>query len=126
MLIHLDTSVLIDAFTGSRRLLRAVRTVTVRGDSIAFSSIVLYEWLRGPRSEAETSAVAAFFAGDEPAAFGAREAERAAELYRRVKGARQRQADLAIAACAIQHGASLWTLNPADFDDVPGLMLYRS
>ena len=123
MLIHLDTSVLVDAFTGSRRSLPAVRTATARNDSIAFSTIVLYEWLRGPRTEAEISAVAAFF--DSPAAFGAREAERAAELYRRVKGARQRQADLAIAACAIQHGASLWTLNAADFTDVPGLSLYR-
>jgi predicted nucleic acid-binding protein len=123
MLIHLDTSVLVDAFTGHRRSLAAIRTATARGDSIAFSTIVLYEWLRGPRTEAETSPVAALF--DHPATFGSREAERAAELYRRVKGARQRQADLAIAACAIQRGASLWTLNPADFADVPGLVLYR-
>jgi predicted nucleic acid-binding protein len=123
LLIHLDTSVLIDAFTGSRRSLPAVRTATARGDSIAFSSIVLYEWLRGPRTGSETSVVAAFF--DSPAAFGTREAERAADLYRRVKGARQRQADLAIAACAIQHGAAFWTHNPSDFADVPGLVLYR-
>jgi predicted nucleic acid-binding protein len=126
MLIHLDTSVLVDAFTGSRRSLDAVRKATDRGDSIAFSTIVLYEWLRGPRTGAETSAVEALFAGDPPTVFGSREAERAAALYRGVKGARQRQADLAIAACAIQHGASLWTLNPGDFDDVPGLTLYRA
>jgi predicted nucleic acid-binding protein len=31
--------------------------------------------------------------------------------------------DLAIAACAIVHGAALWTLNPQDFKDVPGLEL---
>jgi predicted nucleic acid-binding protein len=124
MLVHLDTSLLVDAFTGSRRSLVAVRTATARGDSIAFSTIVLYEWLRGPRSDAETSAVATFFAGEPPAAFGVHEAERAASLYRRVRGARQRQADLAIAACALQHGAALWTLNPADFADVPGLTLY--
>jgi predicted nucleic acid-binding protein len=31
--------------------------------------------------------------------------------------------DLAIAACAIGHGAGLWTLNPDDFRDVPGLVL---
>jgi predicted nucleic acid-binding protein len=126
MLIHLDTSVLVDAFTGHRRSLAALRTATARGDSISVSTIVLYEWLRGPRTEVEASAVAAFLAGDSPAAFGAREAERAAELYRSVQGARRRQADLAIAACAIRHGASLWTLNLDDFTDVPGLSLYRA
>ena len=126
MLIHLDTSLLIDAFTGSRRSLAAVRTATARRDSITFSTIVLYEWLRGPRTDVETSAVATFFAGDLLAAFGVREAERAAALYRRIRGARQRQADLAIAACAIQHGAVLWTLNPVDFEDVPGLTLYSA
>jgi predicted nucleic acid-binding protein len=125
MLIHLDTSVLVDAFTGGRRSLDAVRKATDRGDSIAFSTIVLYEWLRGPRTAAEMAAVDAFFAGDLPAVFGGHEAERAAALYRSVRGARQRQADLAIAACAIQQGASLWTLNPGDFDDLPGLALYR-
>jgi hypothetical protein len=33
--------------------------------------------------------------------------------------------DLMIAACAIVRGAPLWTLNPRDFDDIPGLKLYR-
>jgi predicted nucleic acid-binding protein len=59
------------------------------------------------------------------AAFRDREAKTAAALYRRVKRARQRQADLAIAACAIEQGATLWTLNAGDFDDVPGLTLFR-
>jgi predicted nucleic acid-binding protein len=58
-------------------------------------------------------------------AFGKREAERAADLNGRAKGARQRQADLAIAACAIECGASLWTLNRSDFDDLPGLTLFE-
>ena len=33
--------------------------------------------------------------------------------------------DLAIAACALEHGARLWALNTADFKGVPGLELYR-
>jgi len=124
MLIHLDTSVLVDAFTGERRLLPRVRAATAKGDVMNFSTIVLYEWLRGPRADDERHAVAAFFDPDQTSAFGRREAERAADLYRRVKRARQRQADLAIAACAIEYGASLWTLNRADFNDIPGLRLF--
>jgi len=124
MLIHLDTSVLVDAFTGERRSLARLRAATAKGDVVSISSIVLYEWLRGPRTEDEKQAVDAFFELDQVAVFGRREAERAAGLHRRVKGARQRQADLAIAACAIEGSASLWTLNRSDFDDVPGLMLF--
>ena len=30
---------------------------------------------------------------------------------------------LAIAACAIEHDAVLWTANTKDFDDIPGLRL---
>ena len=45
------------------------------------------------------------------------------ELYRRLRRPRHREIDLAIAACAIVHGAELWTLNPQDFRDIPGLTL---
>jgi predicted nucleic acid-binding protein len=124
MLIHLDASVLVDAFTGTRRSMPALRRATAARDVTTFSTLVLYEWLRGPRTDAETQAVDAFFATDVLAEFGRREAKRAASLYRDVKSARQRQADLAIAACAIEHGARLWTLNQTDFRDVPGLALY--
>jgi predicted nucleic acid-binding protein len=40
-----------------------------------------------------------------------------------VKRPRGREIDLAIAACALQDGAALWTLNTADFRDVPELRL---
>ena len=123
-MIHLDTSVLIDAFTGNRRSLAAVRRATAASEAMTFSSLVLFEWLRGPRTDDERRAVEAFFASDAVAAFGVREAALAAALYRQVKGARQRQADLAIAACAIEHGARLWTLNTRDFNDIPNLRLY--
>ena len=33
--------------------------------------------------------------------------------------------DLAIAACAIVREAALWTLNPGDFKDIPGLRLAK-
>jgi predicted nucleic acid-binding protein len=125
MLIHADTSVLVDAFTGPRRSLAAVESATINGEVITFCSIVLYEWLRGPRTDAELESVRAFFQTDRLATFGEREAKTAAALHRRVRRARPRQADLTIAACAIEHGATLWTLNAGDFDDIPDLTLYN-
>lgn len=125
MLIHVDTSVLVDAFTGPRRSLGRFEKVTRDGEVVTFCTIVLYEWLRGPRTDDEVETVSAFFQTERVAAFREREAKTAASLYRQVKRARQRQADLAIAACAIEHGATLWTLNADDFDDVPGLTLFR-
>jgi predicted nucleic acid-binding protein len=124
MRVHLDTSLLVDAFTGARRSMAALRRATVDGEVITFSTLVLYEWLRWPRTADEARAVDEFFASDVLAPFDRRAAERAATLYGQVKRARQRQADLAIAACAIEHGARLWTLNRQDFSDVPELALY--
>ena len=125
MLIHLDTSVLVDAFTGPRRALAQVAGATSAGHVITFCTLVQYEWLRGPRAPHEDEAVRRFFGDDAIAAFGSREAETAAALFRSVKRARQRQADLAIAACALERNARLWTLNEPDFADVPGLNLYQ-
>ena len=125
MLIHLDTSVLVDAFTGPHRSLAHVRTATSEGHVITFCAVVQYEWLRGPRTNDEDDAVRRFLGEGIVVAFGDREAQTAAALYRRVKRARQRHADLAVAACALEHNARLWTLNAADFADVPGLTLYQ-
>ena len=124
MLVHLDTSVLVDAFTGAQRSMPALQRATAHGDVASFCTIALYEWLRGPRTDEERHTVGAFFAHDVTAVFGPREAARAADLFRQVKRGRQRHADLAIAACAIEARASLWTLNRDDFRDIPGLTLF--
>jgi predicted nucleic acid-binding protein len=123
MLIHLDTSLLIDAFTGERRSMARVRHATMKGDVTTFSTIVLYEWLRGPRHPDELRDQELLFPRETSVAFGAHEAAEAARLYRRVAHARGREVDLAIAACAIVQNASLWTLNREDFVDIPGLTL---
>lgn len=54
---------------------------------------------------------------------GERLALPAARLYSGLRSPRSRGADLAIAACALQHQAGLWTVNRRDFADIAGLQL---
>ncbi len=84
---------------------------------------MLYEWRRGPRRAEELRAQDALFPGEDAAVFGPREAALAADLYGKIRRPRGREIDLAIAACAITQDAALWTLNRADFADIPGLQL---
>jgi predicted nucleic acid-binding protein len=123
--IHLDTSVLIDALTGPRRSAPALRAALASGERIAVSTLVLYEWLRGPRQPEEIDLQEQIFPRQEVAVFGPAEAARAAVLYQTVRRPRGREIDLAIAACALTQEASFWTLNEADFRDVDGLSLYQ-
>jgi predicted nucleic acid-binding protein len=123
--IHLDTSVLVDALSGTRRSARALRRVVEEGERVAISALVLFEWLRGPRVESELADQDALLPAEHAVPFGPREAARAAQLSRAVRRARGRELDLAVAACALVHGATLWTLNPKDFEDIPGLTLHR-
>jgi predicted nucleic acid-binding protein len=124
--IVLDTSVLIDSLTGPKRSAPALRRAIERGERILIPSLVLYEWLRGPRLSAEIAAQEALFPSDGAIAFGVREAALSAQIYRGVKRARGREIDIAIAAVAILRDASLWTLNTADFSGIPNLRLTPS
>lgn len=124
-MIHLDTSTLIDALSGPKRSAPRLRRVIERGERILFSTLVLYEWLRRPRLAAELRAQEALFPRESAVAWTAAEAGLAADLYRQVSRPRGREVDLAVAACAITQAATLWTLNPKDFADIPGLALYR-
>jgi len=87
-------------------------------------SLVLFEWRRGPRRPPELALQEALFPSDEAIPFGPAEAIQAAELCRSVGRPRSREVDLAIAAYAITLGAELWTQNPSDFIDIPGLRIY--
>ncbi len=124
-MILLDTSVLIDGLSGPKRSAPALREAIVRGERVLVPTLVLFEWLRGPRIPAELSAQEALFPSAGSVNFGPEEASLAAELYRSVPRARGREIDLAIASCAITWDAVLWTLNVDDFDDVPGLRMHR-
>jgi predicted nucleic acid-binding protein len=121
--IFLDTSVLIDSLTGPRRSAPSLRRTIERGERILIPSLVLYEWLRGPRLPEEIAAQEALFPGEAAVPFGSQEAAMSAKLYRSLRRPRGREIDLAIAACAISREAELWTLNAADFRDIPNLRL---
>jgi len=122
--ILLDTSVLIGALTGARALAVTVRTVVEDGERLGLCAPVLYEWERGPRTAVELATQEELLPADAAWPFGPTEARVAAALYRHVSRARQRELDLAIAACALTHGAALWTLNRDDFADIPELVLF--
>src|ERR1041384_4550566 len=118
-MIHLDTSVLVDALTGPKRSSKQLRDVIGGPERISICTFVLFEWLRGPRVEEEIALQEALFPAADAAPFGPLEAQIAAGLYKAVKRPRGREGDLAVAACALVHGASLWTLNRKDFADIP-------
>jgi predicted nucleic acid-binding protein len=121
--VHLDTSALVDALTGPRRSLDRLVALVQDGHRLAISTIVLYEWLRGPRLRAELEAQDQLLPREAAVPFGVAEADVAAGLHRRLRRARGREIDLAVAACAVANAAALWTLNRQDFDDIQSLRL---
>jgi predicted nucleic acid-binding protein len=123
MTVHLDTSALVDALTGPRRSLDPLIALVDEGHRLSLSAIVLYEWLRGPRTREELVIQEDLFPRERAVPFGTGPAAIAARLYMAVKRPRGREIDLAVAACALHDGAALWTLNRPDFSDLPGLTL---
>jgi predicted nucleic acid-binding protein len=123
--IVLDTSVLVEGLGAGGSMRHALRDALVARQRILLPTLVLYEWLRGPRVQAELDAQEALFPAAEALPFGLAEARITADLYRELPRPRGREVDLAIAACALSHDAMLWTLNPNDFRDVPGLRLWE-
>ena len=103
----------------------ALRVALAEGERVLLPTLVVYEWLRGPRVQEEFRAQQALFPLKDSVAFGPNEATIAARLYNEVARPRGREIDLAIAACALSWEAWLWTLNERDFADIPGLKLKR-
>jgi predicted nucleic acid-binding protein len=124
-MIMLDTAVLVDSLTGPKHSAQALRRALESGELVLLPALALYEWLRGPRLPQEIADQQALFPDESATLFGPPEAALSAQIYRAVPGARRREIDIAIAACAIVRECPLWTLNASDFKDIPGLRLYR-
>jgi predicted nucleic acid-binding protein len=123
--ILLDTSALIDSLTGSKRSEPGLYRLVKRED-LGLPSLVIYEWLRGPRTREEIADQEAIFPASQAIPFTPEDAVLSALLYRSLRRARSREIDIAIAACAIRREAALWTLNPSGFADIPALKLWRA
>jgi predicted nucleic acid-binding protein len=121
----LDTAVLVDCLAARKHSVAALRAALASAERFGLPALVLYEWLRGPRQKEELAAQEGLFRSDLSIPFGAAEAEISATLYRRLRKPGGREVDIAIAACAINCNAALWTLNVADFADIRGLQLYH-
>ena len=69
-MIHLDTSVLIDAFSGGKPLAPRLRQLLDSGERMFLSALVLFEWRRGPRIPEQIDAQEALFPSSEAIPFG--------------------------------------------------------
>lgn len=123
MIVHLDTSALVDALTGRRLSLPRLGEFVKEGHRLKLSAPVLYEWLRGPRTVGELQDQEALLPRRAAVPFDTEAAATAADLYTQLDRVRSREMDLTIAACAVANDAALWTLNEEDFRDIPGLRL---
>lgn len=123
MIIHLDTSALVGALAGRRLSLPRLREFVREGHRLKLSAPVLYEWLRGPRTVGELQDQETLLPRRAAVPFDSEAAATAADLYAELDRVRNREVDLAIAACALVEDAALWTLDAEDFRDIPKLKL---
>lgn len=100
-MIILDTTVLVTALTGPRSALPALTKAFERFVRVTVPTLVLYEWLRGPRHEADLAFQEELLPVADALEFGAEEAAEAGRVYRSIKNPRRRQVDIGIAAHAL-------------------------
>lgn len=123
MAFMLDTSVAIHLRDGDPEVGLKVRALR---DAILFSMITLVELeagLRGPEAEARSSRLAIVMQSVHARPFDERDAAAYGRIVNVVGFSRRKVLDRMIAAQALVDGATLVTMNPADFREIPGLDL---
>ncbi|MFN2240497.1 MAG: type II toxin-antitoxin system VapC family toxin, partial [Thermoanaerobaculia bacterium] len=93
-MIVIDTSALIASLAGGQSSAASLRGFIDAGERIVLPTLALYEWLRGPRREAELELQEVLFPSGDTVEFGPDEARAAAILYRSLPRPRGREIDL--------------------------------
>jgi predicted nucleic acid-binding protein len=123
MLYHLDTDFLVTALSRTGPERARLLELAESESEIQISAIAWYEFSRGPRTVDQLAAARSFFFADGIIPFSEELAAISSEVFRNLGSPRRRAADIAIGVTAAAMGASLLTLNPADFEDIPRLRL---
>ncbi len=118
---HLDTDFLVKALVARGPEWARLRAISASDAEVEMSALAWYEFCRGERTPPQL-AVARDVLGEEGVvAFSEEQAERAADVFRRLGRPRRRAADVAIAAAALQRDAVLLTGNLRDYSGIEGL-----
>jgi predicted nucleic acid-binding protein len=120
---HLDTDFLIVALTTAGPPRTRLRAILELGAELEMSALVWYEFERGPRTPEQLAIGRDLVQEGGILAFDEQRARDAARLFRRLTGTKRRSVDLAIAACALERGATLLTCNARDYEGIEGLVI---
>ena len=123
MAIHLDTDFLVHALSSAGPERQLWIQTSDSGKEIQISSIVWYEFTRGPRTPEQISVARQFFTDDGIIPFSEELAGIAADVFRSLGSPRKRAADIAIGVTAVSMDATLLTHNKRDFAGIPELKL---
>lgn len=115
MILHLDTNLLIDIVTAGSPHIEVVRRWLVEGRKLSASAIAWSEFLNGPHSPEQKTAVYAVL-DKRILAFTWKEAEQASRLFHLTGRKRGSHSDCMIAAAAMVAEAPVATRNIKDFE----------
>ncbi|HSK02444.1 MAG TPA: type II toxin-antitoxin system VapC family toxin [Kofleriaceae bacterium] len=122
-LYHIDTDFLVYSLSVRGPERRRMTRLLESGSPLEASSLVWYEFARGPRMPEQLAIARDLFGPDGILPFSEELAEAAADQFRRLGSPRKRAADIAIGVVARSRGAILLTRNKRDFAGIDGLIL---
>ncbi len=125
-LYHIDTDFLVYALSIRGPERRRMTRLLESGSPLEASSVVWYEFARGPRTPEQLAIARDLFGPDGIVPFSEELAEAAADQFRRLGSPRKRAADIAIGVVARSRGAILLTRNKRDFAGIDGLILEQA